>query len=130
MGDGLPPGRAGAGVSGASEGWRPLCRLEEIAEGGAREFPPRPGRFTGLFAVRRGGAVFVYENACPHVGVPLNWAPDRFLDARGERIVCGTHGAVFRIEDGVCLKGPCVGAALAAVPHRLEDGVILVGEEA
>lgn len=115
-------------MSVARPGWRPLCRLDEIGEGGAREFAPEPGRFTGLFAVRRGGAVVVYENSCPHLGVPLNWAPDRFLDARRDHIVCGTHGALFRIEDGVCVRGPCAGEALTPVPHRLEDGVILVAE--
>jgi nitrite reductase/ring-hydroxylating ferredoxin subunit len=108
--------------------WRPLCRLDEIEDGGAREFAPEAGRFTGVFAVRRGVEVVVYENSCPHVGVPLNWAPDRFLDARRQHILCGTHGALFRIEDGVCIKGPCMGDALTAVPHRLEDGVILIGE--
>ena len=106
--------------------WRPLCRVEEIEEGAAREFAPAPGSHAGVFAVRRGGSVVVYENSCPHLGVPLNWAPDRFLDASGEHILCGTHGAVFRIADGVCLKGPCAGAALAAVPHRVEDGVVVV----
>jgi nitrite reductase/ring-hydroxylating ferredoxin subunit len=108
--------------------WRPLCRLDEIADGGAREFAPGTGRWASVFAVRRGRCVVVYENSCPHLGVPLNWAPDRFLDAKGRHILCGTHGALFRIEDGACIKGPCLGAALAAVPHRIEEGVILVGE--
>jgi nitrite reductase/ring-hydroxylating ferredoxin subunit len=123
----LRHGRAEAGVSGT---WRALCRLEEIEDGGAKEFAPAPGGFTGLFAVRRGEAVFLYENACPHVGVPLNWAPDRFLDARREHIQCGTHGALFRIEDGMCIKGPCIGMPLAALPSRIEAGVVLVEEDA
>jgi nitrite reductase/ring-hydroxylating ferredoxin subunit len=110
--------------------WRRLCRVEEIPDGGAREFPPSPGSYSGLFAIRRGEALFVYENACPHIGVPLNWAPDRFLDAKGEHIVCGTHGALFRIADGVCTKGPCIGEAIAPIPFRIEDGVVLVDPDA
>ncbi len=106
-----------------------LCRLEEIEEGGAREFGPEPGRFLSMFAVRRGDTVVVYEKCCPHLGVPLNWAPDRFLDARRRHILCGTHGALFRVEDGVCVKGPCVGAALTPVPRRVENGVVLVAQE-
>lgn len=110
--------------------WRPLCRLEEIADGGAKEFPPLSGSHNGLFAIRRREAVFVYENACPHIGVPLNWAPDRFLDARGRHIVCGTHGALFRIEDGMCFKGPCTGMPLTAIPFRVVEGVLEVEEDA
>ncbi len=49
---------------------------------------------------------------------------------RGDRIVCSTHGAEFRIEDGFCLRGPCAGRSLEAVPAALRDGVILVPEAA
>ncbi|MFQ3622386.1 MAG: Rieske (2Fe-2S) protein, partial [Acetobacteraceae bacterium] len=70
---------------------RPLCLLHAIPDGGAKGFDPAPGRFTGLFAVRRGDTVVVYLNACPHLGVGLDIAPDRFLDARREHIQCSTH---------------------------------------
>ena len=109
---------------------RALCRVEDIADGAARGFPAAPGGFTGLFAVRRGEAVFVYVNSCPHLGVRLDWAPDRFLSADATRIVCSTHGAEFRIGDGECLRGPCQGERLIAVPARIEDGRVLVAEEA
>jgi nitrite reductase/ring-hydroxylating ferredoxin subunit len=77
------------------DGWleglmRYLCRIEEIPEGGSKGFPAPPGRFTGLFAVRQGRDVFVYVNACPHLGTPLDWMPDRFLSTDGARIICAT----------------------------------------
>jgi nitrite reductase/ring-hydroxylating ferredoxin subunit len=109
---------------------RTLCRLEEIPDGGAKGFGPAPGGFTGLFAVRRGGEVRIYVNACPHLGVPLDWTPDRFLSADGQRIVCATHGAEFRIADGLCLRGPCLGERLEAVMIEVRDGVVLVPEDA
>jgi nitrite reductase/ring-hydroxylating ferredoxin subunit len=109
---------------------RPLCRVEDIPEGGSRGFGPARGGFTGLFAVRRGGRVFVYVNCCPHIGTPLDWAPDRFLSADGARIVCATHGAEFAIENGACLRGPCLGAGLEPVMMRVEDGIILVPRDA
>lgn len=107
--------------------FRPLCGLDEIPDGGSRGFDPPPGRFTGLFAVRRGERVVVYLNACPHLGISLDIAPDRFLDARREHILCSTHGALFRIEDGFCLKGPCAGEHLTPVPARVVDGTVLIG---
>jgi len=109
---------------------RTLCRLEDIPDGASRGFGPARGGFTGLFAVRHGDAVFVYMNVCPHVGTALDWAPDRFLTADGARIVCATHGALFDIEGGVCVQGPCVGDRLEAVPVRIVNGAILVPEDA
>lgn len=105
---------------------RKLCRLDEIAEGEARGFPGPPGDFVGLFAVRRGDAVHVYANSCPHLGVPLDWSPDEFLDATGTLIQCATHGALFRIADGTCVKGPCAGEALRALPAVVRDGEVWV----
>ena len=109
---------------------RALCRVDEIAEGGSRGFGPAPGGFTGLFAVRRGGQVYVYVNSCPHIGTPLDWTPDRFLTADGQRIVCATHGAEFGIEDGACLRGPCLGGRLETVMIQIKDGTILVPKDA
>jgi nitrite reductase/ring-hydroxylating ferredoxin subunit len=110
---------------------RALCRPDEIRDGGARGFAAAPGGFMGLFAVRRGGVVRVYVNSCPHLGLPLEMTPDRFLDAKGERIVCTAHGARFRIEDGFCISGPCYGEHLELVPFELDaDGRICVAATA
>ncbi len=109
---------------------RVLGALADIPDGGARGYPPAPGGFTGLFAIRRGEQVFVYVNSCPHVGLPLEMQPDRFLDRKGERIICAAHGARFQVEDGLCVSGPCMGDALEAVPARVVDGQVLVSATA
>jgi naringenin degradation protein FdeD len=117
-------------VSEAGSGLRALCRLDELPDGAARGFGPAPGGFTGLVAIRQGAAVYVYVNACPHLGTPLEFMPDRFLSQDGSRIVCATHGAEFRIADGVCLLGPCIGDSLEPVAVSIEDGTLLVPEDA
>jgi len=109
---------------------RALCRLEDIADGGAKGFPPAPGGFTGLMAVRQGDLVFVYVNACPHIGTPLDWTPVRFLSADGKRITCATHGAEFQISDGLCIRGPCHGDRLEPVVIQIKDGTIYVRKDA
>ena len=125
--DSLPlPLREGVG----GRGLRTLCRTEEIPDGTSKGFPPAPGDFTGLFAVRQGDAVYVYVNACPHIGTPLDWTPGRFLSVDGSRIVCATHGAEFRITDGECLRGPCFGDRLEPVAIQIKDGTIYVPENA
>jgi len=74
--------------------------------------------------------VMIYLNACPHLGVPLDWLPGKFMSADGQRIVCATHGAEFRPEDGVCLRGPCRGDRLTAVACEVRDGVVCVAMNA
>lgn len=106
------------------------CAASTTSRTVARGFGPAPGGCIGLFAVRRGERVFAYLNACPHIGVPLEWTPHQFLNAAGTGIVCSLHGAEFRVEDGLCLRGPCKGDRLEAVPCEVVDGVILVPESA
>jgi nitrite reductase/ring-hydroxylating ferredoxin subunit len=79
-----------------------------------------------LLAVRREGTVFVYNNRCPHRGVPLEWEPDQFLDSSASLIRCATHGALFLIENGECVAGPCEGQSLRAVHCQETDGAIWV----
>lgn len=109
---------------------RVLCRTDDIGEGEARGFAAAPGGFTGLFAVKRDGRVRVYVNSCPHVGLPLEMLPHRFLDSKRQTIICSAHGARFRIEDGVCVTGPCIGEALESVPVRIVDGQVVVPADA
>jgi nitrite reductase/ring-hydroxylating ferredoxin subunit len=115
---------------GSEPRYRALCRVDDIPDGASMGFPPAPGGFTGLFAVRQGAAVHVYVNACPHIGTPLDWTPGRFLSVDGSRIVCATHGAEFRITDGECLRGPCYGDRLEPVMIQIKDGTIYVPVEA
>lgn len=118
-------------MSEVAAGERVLCRLEDLPDGESRGFAPAPGGFTGLFAIRRGVRVAVYVNSCPHLGLPLDPAPHRFLDAKRTAIVCSAHGARFRIEDGECVSGPCYGEHLEAVPVRVdEEGRVIVPADA
>ncbi len=105
-----------------------LCALDEIADPGAKGFRFREGDF--LFqgvVVRRGAAVRGYVDRCPHAGTPLALIGDRFLTREGDRILCSTHGALFRLEDGVCVAGPCVGERLAVWAVVVEECAVVVG---
>lgn len=103
-----------------------LGAVDLIAEGTARNFvlQLRAGRFHG-FVVRRGDDVIGYVDRCPHMGVPLAQELDGYLSPASDRIVCSWHGAVFRIEDGECLGGPCPGTRLTPWPVKVQDGKIV-----
>ena len=103
---------------------RRLCRLADVADGGSAAVPGERGAGHGLMVLRRGGRAFVYVNRCPHVGLPLDLRPGRFLDRDGSHILCTNHGALFRIEDGLCVFGPCLGSRLQPVATDLRDGVV------
>lgn len=103
-----------------------LCALEEIAEPGSREFSWGDGRWPlEFFVVRKDSQVFGFVNRCPHAGHALNWLPDRFLTREKDLIQCNSHGARFRVSDGLCVSGPCPGARLEPVTLRVEEGQIL-----
>lgn len=76
------------------------------------------------FAVKKDGAIYLYRNRCPHLGVELNWQEDKFLDMDNALIQCSTHGALFLIEDGECVAGPCQGQSLEAITFDIIDGHI------
>ncbi|WP_245651227.1 Rieske (2Fe-2S) protein [Paramagnetospirillum marisnigri] len=102
-----------------------LCPLDSIPDPGAREFKVMlGGEKRRIFVVRQGDEVFGYVNSCPHVGAPLNIEDDAFLDIFKTSILCANHFALFEIETGLCVRGPCNGRRLEAVPLEVVDGEI------
>lgn len=96
-----------------------VCSEAELPDGQTRGF-----FIDGLELViaRRGAKLYAYLNRCPHRGTTLDWLPDRFMSADSQHLQCATHGALFRIEDGVCLRGPCLGESLTAQRIECVDG--------
>ncbi|MGH8496485.1 MAG: Rieske (2Fe-2S) protein [Gammaproteobacteria bacterium] len=104
-----------------------LCRLDEIRDPGTRLFDLGSGGWPAEgFVVRRGEEVFAYVNVCPHAGHALDWRPDGFLTNDRSMIMCSAHGAVFELETGLCVAGPCPGRSLRRLRVRVADGDVLV----
>jgi nitrite reductase/ring-hydroxylating ferredoxin subunit len=106
----------------------PLCSLDDIEEGHSIEMviQDRP-----LFAVRKANAIYAYWNICPHRGSPLNWSPNQFLSIDKQTIQCAFHGALFEIDSGLCVLGPCTGDHLQAINlhQNGQDFAITAGQE-
>ncbi|MEQ1863476.1 MAG: Rieske (2Fe-2S) protein [Micropepsaceae bacterium] len=106
---------------------RALCQAEDIGEGCARGFVIGEGKDRlEVVVVRKHGALRAYVNSCPHQLTPLETFPDRFLNEDGTLLVCSTHGARFRVEDGYCVSGPCQGKSLVSISFEIRDGFVFV----
>lgn len=100
-----------------------LCAPDELSEGQSRGFELAEEK---LLAVRKDGQLYAYRNRCPHRGISMEWLPDQFLDASASLIQCATHGALFLIESGECVAGPCAGQSLQTFAIREDDQGIWV----
>ena len=106
-----------------------LCELSDLADPGSMGLRINSaGRSIEIFLVRRGTQVHAYRNTCPHKGSPLDWMPNEFLDDERKHIICATHGAVFRIEDGLCVSGPCRRQSLQPVAIELRAGRVYLSD--
>ncbi|TSE18660.1 Rieske 2Fe-2S domain protein [Tepidimonas alkaliphilus] len=111
------------GTEATASGWHPLCRSADLRAGA--EAVPFEVRWRGhvcrAFAVRYRGGVYGYLNRCSHVGLELDWQPNRFFDLTGQWLVCAAHGALFDPASGRCVAGPGRGP-LQAIEMREADG--------
>jgi nitrite reductase/ring-hydroxylating ferredoxin subunit len=39
------------------------------------------------------------------------------------------HGALFDLESGECVSGPCAGQSLRALPVHVTSGYVLLGDD-
>jgi len=104
-----------------------LCQLDQLdpVEGLGVELEDG----TAVLLFRRGERVIAWHNSCPHRGIRLEWQPNQFLDYEKQFIQCATHGALFGIEDGTCVAGPCPGEQLEALTYTVRDGAVYLNRD-
>ncbi|MFZ5559023.1 MAG: NifU family protein [Pseudomonadota bacterium] len=80
------------------EGWEPACALDDIPDGGilARGVAGRE-----LLLYRRGVTVSCVDNACAHMGMPLDGG-----ELRDGMLTCPYHGFTYLLDTGECLTVP------------------------
>ncbi len=104
-----------------------ICHIDDLADGCSGGFTARIGSTEKrLIAVRKGNDIFVYINSCPHLGLPLDIVDGQFLDLDKTHIQCANHGAIFNIEDGLCIHGPCAGGRLKQLKTKVHDGNVYI----
>ena len=105
-----------------------LCKTTDIEDPGSKSFEIKIKRKTqSIFLVHKNDNFFAYYNKCPHTGASLEWQEDQFLDLDKELIQCATHDALFTIDSGECIAGPCSGDSLQALSISIRaDEVLLI----
>jgi nitrite reductase/ring-hydroxylating ferredoxin subunit len=98
-----------------------LCTLAEIPDNDAKGFRSALGE---VIVARQGMSVYGYINSCPHLGIGINFQPNVFMDFTQRYLLCANHGALFRVEDGFCFRGPCRGQSLKKVQLLIEHGIV------
>ncbi len=119
----MKPGKEPAAA--AAPGRTVLCRLADVPDGGSNGFAVHcRGELLRFMILRRNDRAFVYANRCPHAGLPLDVRPGQFLDYSKTHILCTNHGALFRIEDGFCVSGPCAVTSLRRPATEVRNGTV------
>ena len=112
----------------AVEVW--VCRADELTAGvvrTARLGHDEDGRPIEALLLRdESGVVVAYRNLCQHLPVPLDGGTGELLSDDAMHLVCGTHGASYRLNDGYCFEGPCEGMALQALAVRVDAGEVYI----
>ncbi len=121
--DGETPARKRVWTTPANVKLLPVSALEDP---GARNLVLQIGdAFFHGFLVRKGDAVHGYVDRCPHAGLPLARELDGYLTPDKRLITCVWHGALFQVEDGLCVGGPCSGSRLTPWPVAVRDGMVV-----
>ena len=103
----------------------PLCPAATVTTGS-----PVLARLTATGSVilvrQADGTIVAWRNACPHMGIELDWEPSRLLTRDGRYLQCTGHRALFRLDNGLCVRGPCADELLTPVPVRIENAMVML----
>lgn len=107
-----------------------VCREDELRPGVVRTATlgvDESGRpIQGLVLRDEDGSIVAYANLCRHLPVPLDGGTGELLSDDGAHLICGTHGALYRLRDGYCVEGPCEGLSLRPLAVRVRRGEVYV----
>jgi nitrite reductase/ring-hydroxylating ferredoxin subunit len=118
-------------VEGNTRSHYALCGLADVANRTAKGIALQGVNASGavetcpLVIVRWDDKVYGYINTCPHTPVQLDArSPGRFFNPERSHLMCEKHGALFEVDTGLCLDGPCEGQGLVPLSLQVVDGSI------
>jgi ketohexokinase len=108
---------------------KPIANVKHITSSRATVVPAA-GLAHKVVLIKHENDIKAYENNCPHQDVPLDEAYKIDINPFEMTMKCSVHDAFFRIEDGVCIEGPCWRDELKPVDIEIdaETGAIYIAE--
>lgn len=104
-----------------------VMKLSDIEEGSATNAVIKlADGHRHLILTRKADEVNVFLNSCPHTGVRLDWKVGVFLTVDKTHLQCSTHGALFELDSGFCVAGPCINQCLVKLQTKVYDQAIYV----
>lgn len=100
-----------------------LCSLHQL-----RQMTTKPVALLtadlAYIVIKKRDDFFVFANSCPHLNKKLTTKNLTILDAGQDFIHCTRHNALFTLDEGLCIKGPCNGQRLTKIAHTVRgDGI-------
>ena len=105
-----------------------VLNSQDLLDGGQglRFNMPMYGEYVTGFVIRYQNKVYAYVNQCAHVPVELDWNHGDFFTAQKDFLICATHGAHYRPDNGFCVMGPCKGKQLKNIPVTEQNQQIII----
>lgn len=100
-----------------------------LSEGQAKPFSSKiKGKIVNGLVVCKNGKFFAYENVCQHLAVTLDLNDGNFFNHDSSFLQCHMHGALYELDTGLCVAGPCIGGRLRTfeLDDRGKELVVLV----
>lgn len=84
------------------------------------------GKIIKGFVVRKGKGFYAYQNLCKHLPVTLDLNDNSFFNHDKTLLQCQMHGALYEMESGLCVGGPCEGATLKVLPLQETETQLII----
>lgn len=84
------------------------------------------GKIIKGFVVRKGQSFYAYQNLCKHLPVTLDLNDNSFFNHDKSLLQCQMHGALYEMESGLCVGGPCEGARLSPLPLQETEAQVII----
>lgn len=102
----------------------PKKKFEELS---AKGFQVKiRGKVVKGFVTKKSNQFYAYLNLCKHLPVTLDLNDENFFTFDKTHFQCHMHGAMYEIETGFCVAGPCQGARLEALEITEEENRLLI----
>jgi nitrite reductase/ring-hydroxylating ferredoxin subunit len=110
-----------------------VAQLGEIPVGAARLVRLKADKFgrprSAIVLCDATETLHAYLNECRHLPIPLDAGSGQVWNIERTHLLCSTHGAMYRPDDGLCVAGPCAGASLLRLDVAIEGADVFVVDD-